>query len=124
MMAAEQSRPQASWRVARETGADQELRGLTRRAATGWEVSLADAEQQAAGVEPDVFPIDQHGAGRPERNLAIVEPPGRVGQECTNASRSGLIVSACVVGMPCGKPLYVFSVPFCTSSADSGPESA
>ena len=26
--------------------------------------------------------------------------------------------------MPCGKPAYVFSVPFCTSSADSGPESA
>src|SRR5476649_1003541 len=26
------------------------------------------------------------------------------------ASRSALIVSACVVGMPCGKSLYVFSV--------------
>ncbi|HEY5384765.1 MAG TPA: DUF2090 domain-containing protein [Acidimicrobiales bacterium] len=26
------------------------------------------------------------------------------------------MVAACVVGMPCGKPLYVFSVPFWTSS--------
>jgi hypothetical protein len=47
-----------------------------------------------------------------------------VGQDCKKASRSALIVSAWVVGMPCGNPLYVFSVPFCTSRADSGPESA
>jgi hypothetical protein len=51
--------------------------------------------------------------------------PGRgIGQDCTKASRSALIVSAWVVGIPCGNPLYVFSVPFCTSRADSGPESA
>jgi hypothetical protein len=30
-------------------------------------------------------------------------------QPLMNASRSALIVSACVVGMPCGNPLYVFS---------------
>ena len=51
-------------------------------------------------------------------------PSRRVGQDCTKASRSALIVSASVVGMPCGNPWYVFSVPFCTSRADSGPESA
>jgi hypothetical protein len=37
------------------------------------------------------------------------------------ARRSELIVSACVVIMPCGRPLYVFSVPFFKSFADSGP---
>ena len=51
--------------------------------------------------------------------------PGRcAGQDWMKASRSALIVSAWVVGMPCGKPWYVFSVPFRTSFADSGPESA
>ena len=33
-----------------------------------------------------------------------------------------MIVSACVVGIPCGKPGYVFSVPFCTSLTARGPE--
>jgi hypothetical protein len=80
--------------------------------------------KQPASNQTSSGPIGQHDAAPPERSIAIVEPPGRVGQDCTKASRSGLIVSACVVGMPCGKPLYVFSVPFCTSSADSGPESA
>ena len=51
-------------------------------------------------------------------------PGCRVGQEFNQASRSALIVAAWVVGMPCGNPLYVFSVPFRTSFADSGPESA
>ena len=51
-------------------------------------------------------------------------PSRRAGQDCTKASRSALIVWAWVVGMPCGNPGYVFSVPFCTSRADSGPESA
>src|SRR5436190_15015124 len=51
-------------------------------------------------------------------------PSCRVGQACTKASRSALIVSAWVVGIPCGNALYVFSVPSCTSRADSGPESA
>ena len=41
-----------------------------------------------------------------------------------NSSRSALIVSASVVGMPCGNPSYVFSVPFGRSSADSGAESS
>jgi hypothetical protein len=48
-------------------------------------------------------------------------PFRRVCQDCRKASRSALIVSACVVGMPCGNPVYVFSVPFCRSFADSGP---
>ena len=34
-------------------------------------------------------------------------------QDWMNVSESLLIVSACVVGIPCGKPAYVFSVPFC-----------
>lgn len=45
-------------------------------------------------------------------------------QDRMNSSRSALILSACVVGIPCGKPAYVFSVPFGSNSADSGPESA
>ena len=32
-------------------------------------------------------------------------PHGGLNQSLMNASRSALIVSACVVGMPCGKPL-------------------
>jgi hypothetical protein len=40
------------------------------------------------------------------------------------ASRSALIVSAWVVGMPCGKPGYFFRVPFCISSTARGPEVA
>ena len=55
---------------------------------------------------------------------ALDQASRRVGQDCRKASRSALIVSAWVVGIPCGNPLYVFSVPFCTSWADSGPESA
>src|SRR5262245_13156192 len=38
-----------------------------------------------------------------------------------NASSSALMTSACVVIMPCGKSLYVFSVPFLRSLAESGP---
>src|SRR5579862_7766315 len=38
-----------------------------------------------------------------------------------NASRSALILSACVVGMPCGKSLYVISVPFFSNFAAFGP---
>ena len=34
------------------------------------------------------------------------------------------MVSASVVGMPCGKPLYVFTKPIYSSIADSGAESA
>ena len=47
-----------------------------------------------------------------------------VAQDRMKSRRSALMVSACVVGMPCGKPWYVFSVPFGRSFADSGPESA
>src|SRR5664280_242254 len=39
-------------------------------------------------------------------------------QDWMKANRSALIVSAWVVGMPCGNPEYVFKVPFCTSFAD------
>ena len=38
-----------------------------------------------------------------------------------NASKSALMTSACVVIIPCGKSLYVFSVPFLRSLAESGP---
>src|SRR6516165_11577418 len=37
------------------------------------------------------------------------------------ASSSALMTSACVVIMPCGKSLYVLSVPFLRSLAESGP---
>ena len=43
-------------------------------------------------------------------------------QDWMKASRSALMTSACVVGMPCGKPAYVFSVPFWTSWTARGPE--
>ncbi len=55
---------------------------------------------------------------------SLPTPSRLADQDCKKASRSALIVSAWVVGMPCGNPEYVFSVPFCTSCADSGPESA
>jgi hypothetical protein len=41
-----------------------------------------------------------------------------------NANKSALIVSAFVVGMPCGKPLYVFKIDPLINLALSGPESA
>jgi hypothetical protein len=62
--------------------------------------------------------LHHHAPGSPN------EPTAGAGQDCRKASRSASIVSAWVVGMPCGNPWYVFSVPFCTSFADSGPESA
>jgi hypothetical protein len=80
---------------------------------------------------------DELGAGRGGRSADTAEVQShssslatrpaasrRAGQDCNQASRSALIVAAWVVGMPCGNPWYVFSVPFCTSLADSGPESA
>jgi AraC-like DNA-binding protein len=48
--------------------------------------------------------------------------PRRGDQDWMKASRSGLSTSACVVSIPCGKPGYVFSVPFCTSLTVRGPE--
>ena len=80
---------------------------------------------------------------RPPLQLALPAPlrgdrraphqaPGRLSQSAPSsprcdhrkkASRSALIVSAWVVGRPCGNPSYVLSVPFCTSSTDSGAES-
>jgi DNA-binding NarL/FixJ family response regulator len=48
----------------------------------------------------------------------------RIDQDFKNASRSVLIVSASVVGMPCGNPGYDLSVPFGSSLADRGPASA
>ena len=41
-----------------------------------------------------------------------------------NSRRSALIWSALVVGLPCGKPLYVFKMAPFTNFALSGPESA
>jgi len=53
---------------------------------------------------PGQMPVPARGRGQ-ERD----------GQDRMKASRSALIVSAWVVGMPCGKPGYLFSVPFCTA---------
>ena len=62
---------------------------------------------------------------RPPRSLLPLGPElALVGQDLMKSNRSALIVSACVVGMPCGNPAYVFNAPFCRSFADSGPESA
>ena len=67
-----------------------------------------------------IQPVDQQRAlGTAE--FAATDPAG---QDWMKARRSALIVAACVVGMPCGNPEYVFNVPFCNSFADSGPESA
>jgi hypothetical protein len=49
---------------------------------------------------------------------------GGASHSLRKSSRSALIVSASVLGIPCGKPSYVFSVPFCRSRADSGAELA
>jgi hypothetical protein len=38
-----------------------------------------------------------------------------------NAKMPALTVLASVVIMPCGKPLYVFSIAFCSDAADFGP---
>jgi hypothetical protein len=62
-------------------------------------------EHVALKADPSV---PRHRCGRLDREPAA---QGRrqdrvaVGQSLMNASRSALIVSACVVGMPCGKPL-------------------
>src|ERR1700751_1337499 len=57
--------------------------------------------------------------GRPPRDGLLDFRPGYFDQAIAfqryafrKASRSALIVSALVVGMPCGNALYVFSVPF------------
>ena len=56
--------------------------------------------------------------GRPSAARATEGRSGVVGvQPRMNASRSALIVSTLDVGMPCGKPAYVFSV-FLASFAD------
>src|SRR5260370_30586511 len=47
----------------------------------------------------------------PRTDAALSPVPCPQHQAFMNASRSVLIVSACVAGMPCGKPLYVFNVP-------------
>ena len=65
---------------------------------------------------------DAHRIKRPGR----LPQPAPSSPRCDHrkkASRSALIVSAWVVGRPCGNPSYVLSVPFCTSSTDSGAES-
>jgi hypothetical protein len=92
----------------------------TRSAAT-----LASACRGKAGAASSCLP--RHAAAESHRRRMLAADPVSQwtnSQDCRKASRSALIVSACVVGQPCGNPLYVFSVPFCRSSADSGPESA
>jgi NmrA-like family len=92
----------------------------------GYQADIAALHRDYPAVAcPDVPSSDESpscsSAQIAERQPA---PSRRAGQDCMKASRSALIVWASVVGMPCGNPLYVFSVPFCTSRADSGPESA
>lgn len=50
--------------------------------------------------------------------------PATLAFAAMNSRRSALICSAFVVGMPCGKPLYVFKIAPFTNFALSGPESA
>ena len=54
-------------------------------------------------------------------NGAAEYPDNQYPQPLRNANRSALIFSACVVGIPCGKSLYVIRVPFFNSFADKGP---
>ena len=92
----------------------------TRSAAT-----LAPACRGKAGAAS--FCLPGHAAAESHRRRMLAADPVSQwtnSQDCRKASRSALIVSACVVGQPCGNPLYVFSVPFRRSSAVSGPESA
>jgi hypothetical protein len=89
--------------------------------------AIHDARRLAGGRPPHFETADTVPARWSGFDVAFGHQPTprrRVGQDCRTASRSALIVSASVVGMPCGNPLYVFSVPFCTSCADSGAESA
>jgi hypothetical protein len=44
--------------------------------------------------------------------------------EVTLDKREQIGIAACVVGMPCGRPSYVLSVPFRSNSTDNGAESA
>jgi hypothetical protein len=120
------TRSMSARRLARGQGSRSRHRPPARHLLTSRSGCAASAVRMPAARQRQVSarPADR-------ANCASVQPLGeeptpsrRVGQDCMNVSRSALIVSAWVVGMPCGKPLYVFSVPFCTSSADSGPESS
>src|SRR5207237_5064419 len=70
-------------------------------------------------------------AGRGLGSVTVAIDPDRhpreprpLGYAFRKASKSALMVSASVVGIPCGKPLYVFNVLFRSNFADNGPESA
>ena len=69
-------------------------------------------------------PPPNSGDGRPAPGARPAGQYPGPRQDSMKASRSALMVAASVVGMPCGNPGYDFSVPFCTSLADSGPASA
>jgi hypothetical protein len=91
----------------------------------GCPFGIPDRNVRTSTACPDVQSLDETPSCSSARAQSHSRrPAARVGQDCTKASRSALMVSASVVGMPCGNPLYVFSVPFCRSRADSGPESA
>jgi hypothetical protein len=81
------------------------------------------ASGAAAGRDPGPLPARRMPAGHGVELADHAEAERNV-QDWINVSKSLLIVSACVVGIPCGKPAYVFSVPFCTSSTARGPEVA
>ena len=89
------------------------------------EAGAAGLTRRVAG-QPDPSTNPQPRAQRVRRLEfgGCVPTVATSGQDWMNASRSALMVSAWVVGMPCGKPAYVFRVALLRSCADSGAESA
>src|SRR5205807_8379040 len=94
-------------------------------------------QRRARSGQPGIQRIVEAPRARQEPSTLLSTVPRRArASRCTchfhettpqafrKLSRSALMVSASVVGMPCGKPLYVFKVLFCSNFADSGPESA
>jgi 8-oxo-dGTP pyrophosphatase MutT (NUDIX family) len=88
--------------VAEETGMTVTaglIMGQRTHPATGRVIVYVTAVPLTGSADRPVAALTGPGPHRPG--------PGRsaCGHACRKASRSALIVSACVVGMPCGKPL-------------------
>jgi hypothetical protein len=77
---------------------------------------------QESAIQGTANGYSDTGGPYSNRNASLCE--GATFQLFKNASKSALIVAASVVGIPCGKPLYVLRTPFFTRFADSGPASA
>jgi len=76
-------------------------------------------------ITKEVNPASDREVIGPSKEALGPHPHGAaLAKPLTKASRSVPIVFASVVGMPCGKPLYVFNVLFLSSFAESGAESA